>query len=189
MTIFYFVRHGEPDYQSVGDWNGIPFGKEFAGLTASGEEQILAAACELRKVSPQIIISSPYARALQSASIMARELNIRLCVERDLHEWNSDRTHRVREEEELVRLCQEYDACEGIYPPEGERQWESRQLVRDRVLKVLEKYAVYERVVVAGHAIMMQAVTGEYRPFAYGEIVQWNWEGVADQHDNPAINA
>ncbi|MCM1119859.1 MAG: histidine phosphatase family protein [bacterium] len=185
MTIFYFVRHGEPDYQSVGDWGNIPFGKEFAGLTASGEEQILAAARELRKVSPQIIISSPYARALQSAGIMARELSIRLCVERDLHEWDSDRTHSVREQEELLRLCQEYDACEGVYPPEGERTWESRQLVRDRVLKVLEKYAVYERVVVAGHAIMMQAVTGEYRPFAYGEIVQWSREDMANQRTTP----
>lgn len=42
MTTFYFVRHGEPDYQSVGDWSGIPFGQAFAGLTQAGEKQILS---------------------------------------------------------------------------------------------------------------------------------------------------
>ena len=109
---------------------------------------------------------------------MAQELQIPILVERDLHEWESDRTHTVKEDSELLRLCQDYDLHSGIYPEGVEKQWESRQTVRTRVLGVLEKYLAYDRVVVSGHAIMMQAVTGEYRPFAHGEIVQKNWEEI-----------
>lgn len=174
MTAFYFVRHGEPDYPSVGDWGGIPFGKAFAGLTRAGETQIRSAAALLEKERPQIVISSPYTRALQSAAILSGALGIPLRVERDLHEWDSDRTHTVRDEQELLRLCQEHDACDGIHPAGSERLWESRQQVRDRVWKVLERYLDYERVVVVGHAMMMQDVTGEHRFIDYGEIVKWN---------------
>lgn len=141
-TTFYFVRHEEPDYQSVGDWSDIPFGQAFAGLTQAGEKQILS-----------------------------RALDIPIAVERDLHEWDSDRTHTVRDEQELLRLCQEHDACDGIHPAGSEKLWESRQQVRDRAWKVLERYSGYERVAVTGHAMMMQDVTGEYRSIAYGEII------------------
>ena len=178
MTIFYFVRHGEPDYSSVGEWAAIPFGKEFAGLTEQGIIQITKAAAELKVYRPQIILSSPYTRTMQGAGIMAQELQIPILVERDMHEWEVDRTHTVREESELLRLCQDYDFHNGIYPEGAEKQWESRQVVRDRVLGVLEKYLAYDRVVVSGHAIMMQDVSGQYKPFAYGEILQKTWDEI-----------
>ena len=181
MTTFYFVRHGEPDYQSVGDWAEIPFGKEFAGLTKTGETQIMDAVVKLRKNSPQLIISSPYTRTMQGAGIIARELNLPIFVELDLHEWESDRTRTVRDSGELLRLCREHDSFNGIYPKNCEKLWESTQLVRERVLKVLEHYLSYERVIVSGHAMMIQAVTGEYRPFAYGEIVTRSWEDILQE--------
>ena len=109
---------------------------------------------------------------------MAQELQVPILVERELHEWESDCTHTVREDSELLRLCQDYDFHNGIYPEGVEQQWESRQIVRTRVLKVLEKYLAYDRVVVSGHAIMMQAVTGVYKPFAHGEILQKTWEEI-----------
>ena len=178
MTIFYFVRHGEPDYSSVGEWAEIPFGRAFAGLTEQGIGQISRAAAELKVHRPQIILSSPYTRTMQGAGIMAQELQIPILVERELHEWEVDRTHTIREESELLRLCQDYDFHNGIYPEGAEKQWESRQVVRDRVLGVLEKYLAYDRVVVSGHAIMMQDVSGQYKPFAYGEILQKTWDEI-----------
>ena len=33
MTQFLFVRHGEPDYSSVGEWSKTSMGTSFAGLT------------------------------------------------------------------------------------------------------------------------------------------------------------
>lgn len=178
MTTFYFVRHGEPDYPGIGDWREFSFGRNFAGLTELGIAQITRAAEELKRFCPQVILSSPYTRALQGAGILARELQIPILVERDLHEWEPDRTHTVCTEAELMQLCKDHDLHNGIYPEGIERQWESKQLVRDRVLKVLSKYLEYERVVISGHAIMMQAATGDYGPIAHGEIWQRTWEEI-----------
>lgn len=175
MSTFYFVRHGEPDYDSVGDWNKIPLGKEFAGLSNTGVEQIIKTAIKLKEYSPDIIISSPYTRAMHGATIIARELNIPVFVEKDLHEWDSDRTHTVKNSDELLCLCKEFDYYSGIYPNGKERFWESRELVCRRVMGVLKKYLQYERVVVSGHAIMMQSITENYRAFEYGEIVRWEF--------------
>lgn len=178
MTEFYFIRHGEPDYASVGEWSEFPFGRDFAGLTEQGIAQITKAAAELKKFSPQVIISSPYTRTMQGAGILARELQIPILVERDLHEWDSDKTHTVRSKHELTQLCRDHDLHNGIYPEGIEKKWESRQLVRARVLNVLSKYLEYEKVVVSGHSMMMQAATGDYRPFEYGEIVHKSWEEI-----------
>ncbi len=75
MTKFLFVRHGEPEYASVGDWNNVPMGIHFSGLSESGRKQIKNTCCELAKYKVDIIVSSPYTRTLQSAAIMAKELN------------------------------------------------------------------------------------------------------------------
>lgn len=176
MTTFYFVRHGEPDYESIGEWGKVPFGREFAGLTENGVSQICDAISELRKFSPQIVITSPYTRSMHGAAMISRELDIPLFVERDLHEWDSDKTHKVSDLEVLTELCNDFDLCGGEYPDGVEKQWESRPMVKERVLKVLEKYLNYDTVVVCGHAIMMQSVTRINRPFEYGEIVKWEME-------------
>ncbi len=89
MTKFIFVRHGEPDYLSLEEWSKIPMGTNFAGLTVSGREQIKTSCKKLAEYPVDLIISSPYTRALQSAAIMARELNVEVIVERDLHEWQA----------------------------------------------------------------------------------------------------
>ncbi|MGM9635593.1 MAG: histidine phosphatase family protein [Candidatus Avispirillum sp.] len=180
MTTFYLVRHGEPDYESVGEWSKVPFGREFAGLTKKGESQICEAISELCKYSPQIVISSPYTRAMHGAAMISRTLNIPLFVERDLHEWDSDKSHTISSPQELSRLCNDFDSCNGVCSNGTEKQWESRQQVKIRVLKVLEKYLAYERVIVCGHAIMMQSVTGESRSYEYGEIVNWEFQKTKD---------
>lgn len=167
------MRHGEPDYGSVGTWDRIPFGKDFAGLTQVGVEQISKAAEELSGEGVQIIISSPFTRAMHGATIISRALDLPVLVEKDLHEWQSDLTHEIVEDEKLLMLCRDFDACNGIYPNGEEKMWESREMVRKRVLATLEKYAEYEKVIVMGHAIMIQAITGESRPFEYGEVIVW----------------
>ncbi len=176
MTTFYFVRHGEPDYESIGEWDKVPFGREFAGLTDNGVCQICDAISELRKYSPQIVISSPYTRAMHGAAVISRALDIPLFVERDLHEWDSDKTHKASDSEVLTELCNDFDLCGGVYSDGVEKQWESRQLVKNRVLKVLEKYLDYDAVIVCGHAIMMQSVIGINRSIEYGEIVKWEMQ-------------
>jgi len=176
MTTFLFVRHGEPDYDSVGEWKNILFGKEFAGLTELGKKQIEESAAKLLDKQVDIIISSPYTRTMQGAAIMARKLKVNVNVEKDLHEWESDLTHTITDNDELLALCKEHDRCNGIYPDGELKKWESTDLVKKRVIECLSKYVKYKCVVVSGHAMMMQAVLGINKPIEYGEIIPYNFD-------------
>lgn len=170
MTKFLFVRHGEPDYPSVGEWSRIPMGANFAGLTERGVEQIKNSCKKLAEYPIDLIISSPYTRALQGAAIMARELNADVVVERDLHEWQVDLTYSITDSDALLELCHEHDSMNGTYPHGETKMWESSEIVRNRVMNCLNRYLDKNYVVVAGHAIMMQSVFRINEPLEYGDI-------------------
>jgi len=73
--IIYFVRHGETENNS----KGIRQGPEGA-LTEKGRAQALATAKRFpkHKGRPQIIIASPYERTKETATIIAKELHLRV---------------------------------------------------------------------------------------------------------------
>ena len=60
----------------------------------------------------------------------------------------------------------------GVHPAERTLKWENAQHIRKRVLAVLQKYSRYEKVAVACHGMMIQAVTGGKLP-ENGEIQEF----------------
>lgn len=53
-----------------------------------------------------------------------------------------------------------------------EKAWEDAASIRARVIRVLEKYRHYDKVVIAGHGLMIQATAGGDLP-RNGEIVEF----------------
>ena len=170
--MFYFVRHGKTDYSEHNQKLYQGYGVNLASLAEKGKKQIKQTAKDERLQDADLIISSPYTRALQSAAILSRKLNVKLEVETDLHEWLANKNYMYEEDSKAELACAEYFSLNGDYPPGQDRNWESRQLMAERVRKVLEKYSQYDKVIVVGHSMMIQAVTG-YNP-KLGEIVEFN---------------
>ncbi len=170
--MFYFVRHGKTDYSEHNQKIYQGYGVNLASLAEKGKKQIKQTAKDERLQDADLIISSPYTRALQSAAILSRKLNVKLEVETDLHEWLANKNYMYEEDSKAELACAEYFSLNGDYPPGQDRNWESRQLMAERVRKVLEKYSQYDKVIVVGHSMMIQAVTG-YNP-KLGEIVEFN---------------
>ena len=170
--MFYFVRHGKTDYSEHNQKIYQGYGVNLASLAEKGKKQIKQTAKDERLQDADLIISSPYTRALQSAAILSRKLNVRLEVETDLHEWLANKNYMYEEDSKAELACAEYFRLNGDYPSGQDRNWESRQLMAERVRKVLEKYSQYDKVIVVGHSMMIQAVTG-YNP-KLGEIVEFN---------------
>lgn len=172
MTTFIFVRHGEPDYPSTLDWEKMSLAKNFAGLTEQGRDQIKNSCKKLKEYNAEIIVSSPFTRTLEGAAIMARELNLDVIVEHNLYEWQADLTYSIENEDVLRNLVDEYCDLDGFYPEGETRVWETTEMVRTRVIRALEKYKNYERVIISGHGMMIQAVLGRKVPVNYGDIVE-----------------
>lgn len=86
MAIFYLVRHGEAVYDHMLESGFWGFGRDFAPLSPKGKQQAEMAARDIRLKSAEIIVSSPYTRALQTAQIISKETGIDVEVDIDLHE-------------------------------------------------------------------------------------------------------
>lgn len=159
MATFLLVRHGEPDYDAVAGLGFFGFGRALAPLTARGVEQAEAAAHDPRLRTADMLLSSPYTRALQTAAAISRATGLPITVEPELHEWVVDRTNRVASTAEATVLFNEFHRCHGVPPQGQEVRWESLAGLRARIRRVADRYADAGRVIIVGHGMAFRALT------------------------------
>lgn len=156
-TNFILIRHGEPRYDEVIDRGFGGLGYEFGKLTDNGVYQAEKRAKDPLLKDAEIIISSPYTRALQTAAIISKETNISLTVENDLHEWLPD-TNFIYDYK-VNDAVQEYFESEGKRNVGHKYRWESYEDIKRRVHLTLLKYKNYKKVIVVCHGIVMSTLT------------------------------
>ena len=141
------------------------FGRDLAPLSEKGIQQAEEVARDERLKTAELIVSSPYTRALQTAQIISRNTGIEMRVELDLHEWIPDLSNRYTTSEEAFRLTDEFVDCKGVYPTETRKLWETLEDMRKRMRRVADKYAEYEKVIFVGHGMA-------FRSLVYIEIMK-----------------
>lgn len=171
--MFYLVRHGEPDYSNNGSSIFKCHGMNFAPLTPKGIEQLKETAKDKRLHDADIIISSPYTRTMQSAAILSKELQIDMIVEPYIFEWYGDKNGDYQTDEQHAQYLREYGENNGVYPDGEDRQWESKELLRQRLLTSLEKYTHYNKAIVVCHGMLISSVYDDHS-VAQGEIVEFS---------------
>lgn len=171
--MFYFVRHGKTDYSERNTKIYQGFGVNLSKLSEEGIRQIKKTAKDERLKDADIIICSPYTRAVQTASILSKELDIDIVIETDLYEWLANKNFIYEDDKTAEKAYEEYENNHGEYPDGKEMVWESALSIKERVLRVLNKYSSYKKVVIACHGMMIQATTQGKHP-ACGEIVEFD---------------
>lgn len=195
----FFIRHGEADY-SVLESRGVRgHARSFAPLTAAGRLQIEVIANDYRLEEAEAILTSSYARALESAARLSKALNKPLHVEYDLHEWLPQKDslgemdddsirdanqqlayysgftpfteRRVRSSPKRPKGERRVPLAERQLPPPEARSWESLEEVRGRVLGVLHRYEHLKSLIVVSHAVVISSMLGAPRPIEHAEIV------------------
>jgi len=160
MTKVLFIRHGEPDYSQVEGKKYAGHGLSLARLTEKGIQQAEEVSRDARLDNAEIIISSPYTRALQTASIISKNRNLDIKVDLDLHEWHPDLTYQYSTIEEVMKAVKLCNENKGVCPPGCEMNFENLEDVFIRVKNCLLKYMDYSKIIVVAHGIVM-------RQFAY----------------------
>ncbi|MGZ9584024.1 histidine phosphatase family protein [Paenibacillus marinisediminis] len=153
MTVFYLIRHGEPKWAINERYKLKGHGRDLVPLTKEGIEQVYETSTDERLKKAEIIVSSPYTRALQSAAILSKELHLEISVEFDIREWQPDLTFEFDSMERLKELGDDYDKHNGIYPTGEIRNWESKEMMKKRVDRVINKYLDYKYVIITGHGM------------------------------------
>ncbi|MBQ8641072.1 MAG: histidine phosphatase family protein [Clostridia bacterium] len=160
MAVFCFVRHGKTDYSARNTKVYQGFGVQLSPMTEQGEAEIRRAAEDSVLQGAALILTSPYTRAVQTAAVLAEKIQVPVRIETDLHEWLAHKGYRYLPEETADAAFRAYMENDGMYPDGTEQDWEDREAIRRRVMRVLEKYREYDKVIVAGHGMMIQAVCG-----------------------------
>lgn len=153
---FILVRHGE----SEGNRDRRFTISTETPLTDLGREQARRAGRHIRRhFTPEVIVSSPYARARETASIISAELKLPIEIEHDLHERDLGclKGQSYNALRELVRTDPNYDPTNGwAWKPEGGESYED---VRRRVIVAIQslrqRYAGREIVVVSHGGVML----------------------------------
>ncbi len=207
MKVF-LIRHGDTDWKQV-EMRGVRgWARSFAPLTALGRLQIDTIASDYRLQEVEAILCSSYARALESGARLSRSLNKPLYVEYDLHEWLPQKNPLGDVSEDVIaKANRELSYYTGYYPfperrvgrdphnkPTTERRvavherripspelrsWESLEEVRERVLKVFERYNHFSKLAVITHAVVMTSLIGVKRPIEHAEIVPFDFDSAA----------
>lgn len=160
---FVLIRHGDPDYSACvrGGINGQGFG--LVPLSEKGLQQARQVAAHPALAGAQLVLSSPYTRALQTAAEIVRTTGLPLAVESDLHELMADRSGAPHTREEMKQLHQEFLACRGRWPEGDERPWETVDQLTDRVTGVLSRYLTYDKVIVVTHGGVIRRFVKDQR--------------------------
>lgn len=172
MATFYFIRHGEMDTTMAGRKFYKGFGHNMMTLSEKGIAQIHETAKDTRLANIELIITSPFGRAIHSAAILSKDLGVEMRVEPDLHEWLADGvTYEYLSDEEAEQNYKCLIENNGCHPTGKVCVWESAGQMEKRVMSVLKRYRNYSSVIVVCHGILMQYVLGIDHP-QHGQIAK-----------------
>lgn len=157
MTTFYLIRHAEPRYDEVIERGIYGMAYNFGKLTDNGILQAHARAKDETLKKSQLILSSPFTRALQTAAILASHLGLEVIVEHDLHEWMPDLNPNRDVDGEGA--FEAYMAQNGQKDKNNAFNYETYLAIKKRMELVLLKYTQYQEIIVVSHGIAISSLT------------------------------
>lgn len=165
MGRLWLVRHGE----SEGNARGRFTENDAVPLTTAGREQAQRTAAFLRPlVRAPRLVSSPYARARQTAEILAAQLGCAIELEHDLREQSLGELHGQPYEAALTTPGYDAQPRWAWRPPAGETLLEV-QARAARALAALARASVGRDLVAVSHAGTIQSCWAH---------IDGSWEGV-----------
>ncbi len=167
MGTLIMIRHGESEGNRERRFTTTPD----APLTDLGREQAAQAARQIaRRFRPQLVITSPYARARETGAIIAAALRLPVEVEHGLYERHFG-----------YLRGQPYDAVRDDPAFETEKAWlwrpeggESYEDVRVRVAPIIERLAV-------------RAAEGEVAVVSHGGVMLTCWAHVVGHWEDAQV--
>jgi probable phosphoglycerate mutase len=181
------VRHGE----SEGNRDRRFTMTTETPLTVLGIEQARRVGRQIaRQFKPEVIVSSPFARARHTSEIIAAEMRLPIEVVHDLHERDLGclKGQSYDALREMVRTDPDYDPTNGwAWRPEGGESYEDvRCRVMAAVHELRERY-VSREIVIVSHGGVMLSVWADITGAWHGAHLPPNCGVVLVEHDRERL--
>jgi len=174
MLKIIFMRHSETDYSFVEAKGYIGHGCNLGQLTDNGILIAEKASLDSRLDGSELIVSSPYTRALQTAAIISKNRQLNIKIELDLHEWIRDLTFGCSNKL-AGKAIDMFMINKGICPDDSEIRYESIDDLFSRAKNSLLKYMDYEKIIVVTHGVLMHRfVSAESIPYCGIYEIEFN---------------
>lgn len=170
------IRHGEPCYENVTNLNLVSY---LAELTPIGISQANDVAEDERLQDAELIVSSPFTRALQTASIISRKTQIPLVVEPMFHEWLEDTSHLFTVDPNYGRA-----SYHEFYDNNGERNndciynWEAASDVAKRSFSGMKTYYKlgFKKIIVVAHAMFIRTFGYDKQEMPHCNVYEYEFD-------------
>ncbi len=164
MTI-YLMRHGEPTYRDTTAL-GLPgMGAELGQLLPEGIRQAEKAAKDPRIQDTDLIVASPYPRALHTAAIVSRQIDRPIEVAVGIFEWLPRIDYSAPTQTEIKEAWGEYKKNGGVHRPEDRYPlWETHEMLRARALEAIRPYLERKdigKLLIVCHGGIMRALMNQ----------------------------
>lgn len=185
MTV-YLMRHGEPTYRDTTAL-GLPgMGAELGQLKPDGIRQAEQAAMDSRIQDVDLIVASPYPRALQTAAIVSRQIDRPIDVAVGIFEWLPRIDYSAPSHTEIKEAWDEYKANGGVHKPNDKYPyWETHAQMRERALTAIKPYLERDdirKLLIVCHGGIMRALMNQpsLKKIHFCEIRELTPEMLAD---------
>ena len=170
------MRHSEPDYSQVDHNQLVGYGRDISRLTDRGISLAQNASLKKELDAVQIVLSSPYTRALETAGEIIRHRDIHLKVELGLREWQPDMTGKKLESGEQADLALKYfNDANGQLDPKSPLIYETREQMLNRLNQVFQKYVDrYQTILCVTHGVLMRQLVPQEQ-IDYCEILPYDY--------------
>ena len=153
MALFYFVRHGETEWNAQGRWCGRTDGP----LSDAGRRQAELLAQRLRLLAFEALYSSPLGRALETARTIGKAIELEPVVDQRLVELSYGVWEGKTYEETRRVAPEDYRAWEAdpasVAPPQGETGVQLVERVRPFLDELAQRHLTGNVVVVCHRTV------------------------------------
>lgn len=154
-TIIYFVRHAESPY--------IRGMERSRGLSSKGSSDAIRIKEVLKNVNIDVLISSPYERAILTIKELATELNIEIILEEDLRERQlAGEEYNISKERFFESKRRVYEETNYSFPG-GESSKDAQERAVKVLNKIIEEFSG-KRIVIGTHGDIMTLMMSYYDP-------------------------
>ena len=171
----YLIRHSEPSYDQVAAAGLRGYGRELRPLTDRGIQIARERAKDPLFQEVQLMIASPYTRALQTALEFVRYHDIPLKVELGLREWQPDNTGARIDNDELAEAAyQAFLKHPHERPADCPYHYDTIEDMQNRFMAVLKRYAnQYDCIACVSHGTIISQM-GPWSGLDYCDVQQLN---------------